>query len=133
MGAIVAAWSTYGTFKMPNDWSWRIPSLLQAVASVIQLAFIYFVPESPRWLIDNGQTAEATKILNRSHAGSEEPTELVRLQVAEIAAALEFERSHESASYLQFFRTSMFYPMSLPPSTRLRLGGAMLIPMVVHS
>ncbi|KAG8726105.1 hypothetical protein FRC12_023704, partial [Ceratobasidium sp. 428] len=28
-GSIVAAWSTYGTFRIPNNWSWRIPSALQ--------------------------------------------------------------------------------------------------------
>lgn len=29
LGAIVAAWTTYGTFRIQNTWSWRIPSLLQ--------------------------------------------------------------------------------------------------------
>lgn len=93
---------------MPNSWSWRIPSLLQALVSVFQVIFIYWVPESPRWLIANGRTEEATSILSKHHCGTEEPTELVQLQVAEITAAIEFERSLESASYLQFFRTSRF-------------------------
>ncbi|UPK92813.1 hypothetical protein LCI18_003748 [Fusarium solani-melongenae] len=105
VGAIVAAWATYGTFKLSSDWSWRIPSLLQAAVSIIQLLLIYLVPESPRWLIANGRTPEATKILCKYHSGTEEPTELVLLQVAQIAGAIEFERSSESVSYLQFFRT----------------------------
>ncbi|KAI8663284.1 MFS domain-containing protein [Fusarium keratoplasticum] len=105
VGAIVAAWSTYGTFKLSSDWSWRIPSLLQAAVSIIQLLLIYLVPESPRWLIANDRTPEATKILCKYHSGTEEPTELVLLQVAQIAGAIEFERSSESVSYLQFFRT----------------------------
>lgn len=109
MGAIVAAWSTFGTFRLPNSWSWRIPSLLQALVSVFQAIFIYFVPESPRWLIANGRTPEATRILSQHHSGTEKPTELVRLQVAEITAAIEFERSYDSGSYLQFFRTSRCY------------------------
>lgn len=111
MGAIVAAWSTFGTFRMPNSWSWRIPSLLQGVVSIFQVVFIYFVPESPRWLIANGRTMEATKILSKHHSGTEEPTELVRLQIAEITAAIEFERSQESSSYIQFFRTSRSYAL----------------------
>jgi hypothetical protein len=94
---------------MPNDWSWRIPSLLQALVSIFQLVAIYFVPESPRWLIANGRTPEATRILSKYHSGTEEPTELVMLQVAEIIGAIEFERSMESSSYLQFFRTSKFF------------------------
>ncbi|KAL0944840.1 hexose transporter protein (Lactose permease) [Colletotrichum truncatum] len=105
VGSIVAAWTTYGTFRLPSSWSWRIPSLLQAAVSVFQGTLIYFVPESPRWLIANGRTAQATKILNQYHCGTQEPTELVRLQVAEITSAIEFERSYDSASYLQFFRT----------------------------
>ncbi|KAJ6011680.1 hexose transporter protein (Lactose permease) [Penicillium canescens] len=104
-GAIVAAWATFGTFRMSSSWSWRIPSLLQALLSIFQVIFIYFVPESPRWLIANGRTAEATKILSIHHCGTEEPTELVRLQVAQITSAVEFERSCESVSYLQFFQT----------------------------
>lgn len=49
------------------------------------------------------------KILNVYHCGTEEPTELVRLQVAEITSAVEFERSIESISYLQFLQTSKSY------------------------
>ena len=35
----VAAWSTYGTFKIQNSWSWRIPSVLQGVPSIIQVSY----------------------------------------------------------------------------------------------
>ncbi|KAL4779652.1 general substrate transporter [Aspergillus varians] len=105
VGSIVAAWVTYGTFKMPNSWSWRIPSILQGVVSVIQLTCIYLVPESPRWLIANNQAETATRILCKYHAGTEEPNDLVRFEVAEITAALQFERAQRSTSYLQFFRT----------------------------
>lgn len=106
MGAIVAAWSTYGTFQLDSSWSWKIPSLLQGLVSLFQAIFIFCVPESPRWLIANGRTEDATRILCKYHSGSEEPTELVRLQVAEITCAIDFERSFESSSYIQFFRTS---------------------------
>jgi MFS family permease len=32
LGSIVAAWTTYGTFQRQNDWSWRIPSLVQGTS-----------------------------------------------------------------------------------------------------
>ncbi|KAG4273579.1 hypothetical protein FPRO04_14533 [Fusarium proliferatum] len=90
---------------MDNNWSWKIPSLLQALVSIFQVIFVYFLPESPRWLVANGLSTEATKVLSKHHSGMEEPTELVRLQMAEITSAIDFERSLESVSYLQFFRT----------------------------
>ena len=40
-GYIIAAWLTYGTFKIESAWSWRIPSMVQAAPSVIQLVAIW--------------------------------------------------------------------------------------------
>lgn len=47
-GAILAAWCTYGTFRLPGEWSWRIPSIVQAGIPLIQSVFFYWLPESPR-------------------------------------------------------------------------------------
>jgi hypothetical protein len=69
---ISAAWTTYGTFKINSTWAWRLPSLLQAIPSVLQFALILFAPESPRWLIRNGREAEALKTLAYYHADSNE-------------------------------------------------------------
>lgn len=46
---------TFGTFHIHTSWSWRIPSAIQGFPSVIQLIFIWFVPESPRWLVSKGR------------------------------------------------------------------------------
>ena len=48
IGAIIAAWGTYGTFRLNSTWSWRIPSALQAALPLLQLAFFWALPESPR-------------------------------------------------------------------------------------
>jgi len=39
------------TNNITSDWSWRIPSILQAAPSLLQISLIFFIPESPRWLI----------------------------------------------------------------------------------
>lgn len=48
LGALLAAWVTYATFKINSDWAWRIPSALQGTIPLIQLICIWWVPESPR-------------------------------------------------------------------------------------
>lgn len=50
VGAIIAAGVTLGTYKIESNWAWRIPSLLQILPSMLQLTFIWFVPESPRYV-----------------------------------------------------------------------------------
>ncbi|KAM0421014.1 hypothetical protein ACHAPT_011257 [Fusarium lateritium] len=108
LGAIVAAWSTYGTFKMTNSWSWKIPSLLQCVPSLYQLFLIYLVPESPRWLVSHGKLDEARRMLNRYHAGENTDADvspLVRYEMSEIEAAIELEKLQNTKSYLDFFST----------------------------
>jgi len=49
LGAILAAWTTFGTQDRPNNWSWRIPTILQAGYPLVQLAFFWALPESPRY------------------------------------------------------------------------------------
>lgn len=48
IGAIIAAWGTYGSFTLNSTWSWRIPSAIQGAMPVLQLLFFWCLPESPR-------------------------------------------------------------------------------------
>jgi hypothetical protein len=63
-----AAWTTFGTFKIGSTWAWRVPSVLQGLPSVLQVALIWFCPESPRFLVSKGREAEALKVLAYYHA-----------------------------------------------------------------
>ncbi|PFH49901.1 hypothetical protein AMATHDRAFT_86125 [Amanita thiersii Skay4041] len=92
-GAIVAAWTTFGTFKIKSTWSWRIPSLLQALPSVLQILLIFFVPESPRWLVSKGREQQALRTLAYYHADGNEQDPLVQYEFEEIKAAIDFDRT----------------------------------------
>ncbi|KAF8439056.1 hexose transporter [Boletus edulis BED1] len=92
-GSIIAAWATYGTFKINGSWSWRLPSLLQGIPSILQVALILFAPESPRWLVSKGRDDEALHVLAYYHADGNESDPLVRYEFQEIKAAIECDRT----------------------------------------
>ena len=104
IGAIVAAGVTLGTFQMPSNWGWRIPSFLQVVPSLLQILFISFLPESPRWLISKGRADEAYSVLVKYHAEGDADSELVRLEFAEIEKTLELEREQAQGSWRELVR-----------------------------
>jgi len=93
LGSIVAAWSTYGTFKIGTSWSWRIPSVLQGIPAALQVLFVLFAPESPRWLVSKGRDAEALKTLAYYHADGNEQDPLVVYEFEEIKSAIELDRT----------------------------------------
>ncbi|KZW02871.1 general substrate transporter [Exidia glandulosa HHB12029] len=104
-GNIIAAWTTFGTFRIASNWSWRIPSALQGLSSVIQVFTIWFVPESPRWLCSKGRHAEARKILAKYHAAGDETHPLIAYEMREITDAIALEAEMAKVSWLDLFRT----------------------------
>src|SRR6478735_2643041 len=62
VGAVLGAGIVVRTINIQNDWSWRLPSMLQALPSLIQIGFAFTVPESPRWLVSKDRSEEALQI-----------------------------------------------------------------------
>ncbi|KAJ6441376.1 hexose transporter protein [Purpureocillium lavendulum] len=106
-GAIIAAWTTYGTQHIQNSWSWRIPSVLQAFPALIQLGLIWLVPESPRWLISKGNGVKAKEILIKYHANGDEQSPIVEVEYSQIKEAiLQDARIKRQGSYLDLIRSA---------------------------
>jgi len=109
LGAVIAAWACYGAYiqETGSFWAWRIPSLVQAVPSVLQLILVWFIPESPRWLIAKGRIDEARKILAKYHAnGSDIRDPLVAFEITQIQHALRMEHEiSKTTTYLTLFST----------------------------
>ncbi|OJJ42275.1 hypothetical protein ASPZODRAFT_155390 [Penicilliopsis zonata CBS 506.65] len=92
IGLIIGSWTAFGTYSISNNWSWRIPVLVQIGLPVYQLLTIFLCPESPRWLVLRGRHEEARDILIKYHGGGVE-TDTVRAEFAEILAGVEVDRS----------------------------------------
>lgn len=106
IGQILAAGITFGTNSIPSNWGWRIPSLLQMAPSVLQICFVFLLPESPRWLITKGRSTEANDILVKYHAEGDADSEFVRAEMAQIQSTIELEAASSKKSWLSLFQTA---------------------------
>ncbi|KAG7107194.1 Lactose permease like protein [Verticillium longisporum] len=105
-GQITAAWFCFGTLSWRStDWRWRASCLFQAFAPSLVLAHLFFMPESPRWLIDNDRSEEALKILAQGHANGDINDELVRYEYEEICQAIQSEKDNQKSKYSDSFKT----------------------------
>ena len=106
LGALSAAWITFGTFRIGNTWAWRIPSLLQGLSSIVQIGLCFLVEESPRWLISKERYDDAKKLITKYHANGNESDPMIALEMEEISVALRLEAEYNrTTSYLSFFQT----------------------------
>ncbi|KIJ54573.1 hypothetical protein M422DRAFT_240639 [Sphaerobolus stellatus SS14] len=92
-GAVLAAWTTFGSFRIPNSWAWRIPSAVQAAAPFIQILFVFLGPESPRWLVSKGREEEALKTLAYYHAQGDVHDPLVQYEYRQIQTSIKQDSS----------------------------------------
>ncbi|RDW77612.1 hypothetical protein BP6252_05665 [Coleophoma cylindrospora] len=91
IGSLAAAWITFGTYNIDSNWSWRIPSILQILGPAIQIFAVWFLPESPRWLLATGQREAAKEVLIKWHANGNREDEFVQLEYQEINAVITLE------------------------------------------
>ncbi|KAK7024826.1 general substrate transporter [Favolaschia claudopus] len=68
-GYAVSAWVGYAFFMDSRaEHAWRGPFAVQAVVSLVLFVWTFFLPESPRWLIQNGYKSEGLCVLADLHA-----------------------------------------------------------------
>ncbi|CAI7611042.1 unnamed protein product [Penicillium glandicola] len=106
LGALVVAWIAWGTMYIPNDWSWRTLTILQIFPAVIQICFIWWVPESPRWLVSKERYEEALDTLAYYHGNGDKNNATVQFEYREIKETISLEMQFEkNSSYLDFMKT----------------------------
>jgi len=105
VGSITAAGITFGTNNIASNWAWRIPSLLQIAPSILQIVFVFFLPESPRWLVTKDRTEEAYEILVTYHAEGDHESEFVRAEMAQIRTTISLELESSKQSWVSFLKS----------------------------
>ena len=92
--------------KNRNDHSaWRIPIAIQFIWAFILATGMFYLPESPRWLVKKGKDAQAASSLARLTSLSKDDPE-VESELADIRAALKEEQDRGEGSYADCFRAT---------------------------
>ncbi|XBW38308.1 hypothetical protein QEN19_003897 [Hanseniaspora menglaensis] len=106
-GAIVAAWVCFGVRNVKDHWSWRIPTILQALFALLQIILVpKFVPESPRWYVSKGKMDKAREVLCKYHTGYlPEGEALIDYELTEIQLSIEQEKAAAKTRFKDLFNT----------------------------
>lgn len=88
--------------------AWRPPMGIQMVPPVILLIGLYWIPESPRWLLAQGRAEEAWTIVARLHRSrTDTTTEFAEREFYQMKVQIDFE-SRMDTSYAEIFRRPSF-------------------------
>ncbi|KXS14312.1 general substrate transporter [Gonapodya prolifera JEL478] len=124
VGNILATWTLYPCSFVDSQLAFRLPIALQCLFGVIVCIFVWFLPESPRWLINNGRAEEGLKILVHLHGNDDPKDPIVLREYEEITEAAKqpkasiydykplFADKHNSYRTLLLAATAVFGQMS---------------------
>jgi sugar porter (SP) family MFS transporter len=74
-------------WNLHEGWRWMFAS--EAIPSLLYLILVFFIPESPRWLLEKGRYADAQKILWKFN-----PSENAMTLVDEVKTSLKGKEKH---------------------------------------
>lgn len=64
---VVTGYIGLGFFFFESSDAWRGPLALTMIPPLVVCLGIYWIPESPRWLLSKGREEEAWEVLSRLH------------------------------------------------------------------
>ncbi|KEZ39575.1 hypothetical protein SAPIO_CDS9481 [Scedosporium apiospermum] len=102
LGQWLNALCIYGSETLDGDMQWRIPLITQVVPPSLLLFGIFFLPESPSWLMIKGREEEARKAFRRFNGPNFDVDNAVATTKAAVQA--EAELAQVKSSWLQCFR-----------------------------
>ncbi|KAH6706559.1 general substrate transporter [Leptodontidium sp. 2 PMI_412] len=104
-GFFVAQWLGYGCSFSNTDLQWRFPLAFQCVPALILLGGIWFLHESPRWLMEQDRHEEALATLHALHDDSTGSNiEYVELEFREIRDVIQADRSANTITWSSIFK-----------------------------
>ncbi|KAG4436373.1 hypothetical protein IFR05_008129 [Cadophora sp. M221] len=118
IGFAVSNWIGFGCSYATNDFQWRFPLAFQCVPAVILLAGSFWLPFSPRWLMEKERDDEAYTVLKRLHGNIGADESFFQAEFNQMRDQIRFENSVSVRSVSELFTK---------PSNRKRLILAVLV------
>ncbi|OBA22039.1 general substrate transporter [Metschnikowia bicuspidata var. bicuspidata NRRL YB-4993] len=119
VGTFVAYWLDFGLSYVDSSVQWRFPVAFQIFFAAILFAGVYYLPESPRWLVSKNRKEEAMYILGKLNAVPADSDE-VHAEVTVVQEAVNrFSRSQ--VGFKDLFsggKTQHFQRMTIGASTQ---------------
>ncbi|KAF2710650.1 MFS transporter [Pleomassaria siparia CBS 279.74] len=115
LGYTVQGWVGFGFFFWKNGGqnTWRPPLAIQCAWPLLLLCGLYWIPESPRWLIMKDRIDEARTILDRLHSDPSDPeNEYARSEFYQIQRQIAIDRTLDS-SWITLFRRPSYRKRAL--------------------
>jgi SP family sugar:H+ symporter-like MFS transporter len=94
---LIAAVINRGTESLTTTASYRIPTAVQLIFPLLVLAFLYWVPESPRWLMRRSKDERCASALHLLHKDDKAYTADADMMTIRGSLAAEAEQSAESS------------------------------------
>ncbi|THV08266.1 general substrate transporter [Dendrothele bispora CBS 962.96] len=92
-GSILCTGIAIGTGKLLDTTSWRAPLAIQIAPATVLALFVWFLPESPRWLMAANRPEDARKVLVKYHGAGDENASLVSLEMKEFEESIKIDAS----------------------------------------
>ncbi|KAK5714929.1 hypothetical protein LTR15_010345 [Elasticomyces elasticus] len=99
-GFFVAQWLGYGCFHVNSDFQWRFPLAFQVVPGLIMAGGVWFLQESPRWLMEHDRHDEAKIVLQKLHSTGHND-DFLQLEFEEIRDTIVAEKEVATVSWKQ--------------------------------
>ncbi|KAI0372752.1 general substrate transporter [Pilatotrama ljubarskyi] len=103
IGLLLASVINNATKDRQDHSAWRIPISIQFIWAFILFVGMFYLPETPRWLIKKGRDEAAAKSLSRLTSLPPDDPE-VQTELEDIRAALREEQARGESSYLDCFK-----------------------------
>jgi MFS family permease len=91
-----------------NENNWRLMLSLEAIPAMLYFGFLFFVPESPRWLAMKGNRDKALEIMTKI-AGKHE----AEVQLNSLFESIQKEEGKRKTSLAELFKPAMKYVLTI--------------------